>query len=240
MRIRPIGFMGAILAIGAIGLQQYVLAHVTMRASGPLSPSGTATISLVVPNERYVDTTRVVVEVPDDFLRSGGRITRIEYPADFKTRLEKEDIPADIYSKEAAARKARAARQTPAAESAQGAAPQAQQEQEMLEQMRRKWIKRVVFEEGTIPPDGFKEFRLTVQLPTTPGHYRFPAIQLYSDGKEVAWTQLVPGAERPAPELFVEERPRQAAAYIWPTGAIVVVLAVALALRRRKKAPARA
>ncbi len=69
--------------------------------------------------------------------------------------------------------------------------------------MRRKWIKRVTFEGGTIPPDGFKSFALQIQLPTEPGVYRLPAIQTYADGVVVSWSQLVEGAPNPAPAIVI-------------------------------------
>ena len=72
--------------------------------------------------------------------------------------------------------------------------------------MRKKWIKKVTFKGGSIPPDGFKQFFLSLQLPKTPGTFRFPAVQLYADGTEVAWTELVEGAQHPAPSIVLENR----------------------------------
>ena len=69
--------------------------------------------------------------------------------------------------------------------------------------MRRQWIKRVTFEGGSIPPDGFKAFSLELQLPIEPGTYRFPAVQTYADGVQVSWTDLVEGSPHPAPTLIV-------------------------------------
>jgi hypothetical protein len=238
MRSQSMTYLGPTMVVLVLGLQQQTFAHVTLRAPGPLVTSGSATISLVVPNERYVDTTRVVIDVPDEFLRNGGRITRLEYPPDWKVRVEKEDMPADVYAKGEAARTARtASRASTTSSAARGsdAAAQAQQEEDLLAQMRRKWIKRVIFEDGRIPPDGFREFRLSIQMPTQPGHYRFPATQLYADGKNVEWTQLVEDADRPAPELSVAE-PAGRMTYAWTIGGAALLLgAVSLLLRRRTR-----
>lgn len=70
--------------------------------------------------------------------------------------------------------------------------------------LRRQWIKRVTFSGGSIPADGFKNFLLSFQLPGQPGAFRFPAIQKYSDGREISWSELVEGADRPAPALEIE------------------------------------
>ena len=185
-------------------MQQSILAHVTIRATGPLPPSGNATVSLVVPNERTVGTNRVVLEVPDDFLKSGGRVSRVEFPADWTVRLEKEDKPADIYAREMQARSAKGPPGPSADEqTAKGEDAAAMQEREVADEARKKWIKRVVFEGGSVPVDGFREFRLSLQLPDREGRFRFPATQVYADGKEVGWTQLVEGADHPAPSLIV-------------------------------------
>jgi hypothetical protein len=230
------------IVTGCAALGTPIDAHVTIRTAGPVEPSGYASVALAVPNERHVDTTRVVLEVPDDFLRAGGRISRVEYPPNWQVRLEKQPIPEDIYARESEERSARRAERAAAAEHAPTAEDpaEAQREEAAMEQMRRQWIKRVVFEQGAIPPDGWAEFRLSVQSPDTTGRYRFPAIQVYADGKEVGWTQLVEGAQRPAPTLVVETRAAWMS-YVWPTIS-VIALAVSLAAltisrRRVSRAP---
>ena len=93
-------YVACLAAIIFVLIERSGSAHVTIRATGPLPPSSYATVSLVVPNERLVETARVVVEVPDDFLQAGGRISRVEFLPDWTVRLEKEEKPADIYTKE--------------------------------------------------------------------------------------------------------------------------------------------
>jgi hypothetical protein len=120
--------------------------------------------------------------------------------------LEKKEKPSEVYNDE---EKTRAERQQAGTDHA---APRAkteeeQQEQQLMEELRRKWITKVTFEGGSIPPDGFQQFLLSFQLPQRAGRYRFTAVQTYSDGKEVAWSELVEGAERPAATLAVEATP---------------------------------
>src|ERR1700691_1367041 len=86
-------------------------------------------------------------------------------------------------------------------EAATAKTPAEQTEEQISNEMRRKWIKKVTFEGGSIPPDGFKVFSLEFQLPNTPGEYRFPAVQTYGDGVDVSWSELVKGAQHPAPSL---------------------------------------
>ena len=197
-------YVACLAAIIFVLIGQSGSAHVTIRATGPLPPSSYATVSLVVPNERLVETARVVVEVPDDFLQAGGRISRVEFLPDWTVRLEKEEKPADIYTKEMDERAKRAQEAASADEqTAKGDDPEAKLEQQRADEERKKWIKRVIFEGGKVPVDGFKEFRLSLQLPERAGTFRFPATQVYADGREVGWTQLVEGAEHPAPMLVV-------------------------------------
>jgi hypothetical protein len=211
-------------------------AHVTLRTAAPLVPAGYATVMLAVPTERPVDTSSVILEIPDDFLRAGGRISRLEYPAGWKVILEKQEIPSEIYSDEAAARKKRRAEAAPSEEHQQVAdAAEAQNEEAAMEEMRRKWIKKVTFEGGAIPPDGFAEFKLSVVVPREPGRYHFPATQVYADGKEVGWTQLVEGAPRPAPSLNVGASSAASAENIW-RGLTVLALVTALAALFRRRA----
>lgn len=88
-------------------------------------------------------------------------------------------------------------------EAAPAKTPTEIKEAQLENDMRRKWIKRVTFEGGSIPPDGFKAFLLQIQLPTEPGVYRIPAVQTYADGVKVSWTQLVEGAPYPAPSIVI-------------------------------------
>src|SRR5690349_14811892 len=76
----------------AIALQ----AHVTLRPSQPLQPGGYATVNLNVPTERHVPTVSVTLEVPDAFLQAGGRLSRVEYPAGWEVKFEKQEKPGDI------------------------------------------------------------------------------------------------------------------------------------------------
>src|SRR5437763_920233 len=84
----------------ALTLSIPLWAHVTLRPNQSLRPGGYATVSLVVPNERHVDTTKVTLEVPEAFLKAGGRLSRVEFPAGWKVTLDKEDKPGDIYRQE--------------------------------------------------------------------------------------------------------------------------------------------
>jgi hypothetical protein len=223
------------VAVLVVGFGPVLAAHVTLRPATPLVPAGYGTVMLSVPTERHVDTSRLVLDVPDDFLRAGGRISRLEYPQGWKVTLEKQEIPNEIYADETAARKQRRAEAaafddhpvTPADTA------EAQSEEAAMEDLRRKWIKRVIFDGGAIPPDGFAEFRLSVLVPREPGLYRFPATQVYSDGKEVGWTQLVEGAPRPAPMLIVEQRSPWTA-YVWPALTVLALVTSFAALLKRR------
>ena len=53
-------------------------------------------------------------------------------------------------------------------------APAEQKEEQISNEMRRKWIKKVTIEGGSIPPEGYKVFSLQFQLPDEPGDYRCP------------------------------------------------------------------
>lgn len=228
------GLVCALLLLAIVSLQRAVEAHVTIRTPGPVRPSGFATVSLSIPTERPVPTTRVVLDVPDDFLNAGGRISRLEFPAGWTITLEKADMPSDVYEKEAAARKARNAEHAPASVPA-AQDPAAEQEARAAEESRRKWIKRVVFEGGSIPADGFAEFRLSIVAPTAAGKYRFAATQVYEDGKEVKWAELVDGAQHPAPTLAVETAETQSAGagYLWPGATVLALLLSAASFARQ-------
>lgn len=220
--------VGCLTMLVVLAASSPIGAHVTIRSAAPLTPGGFGTITLSIPNERHVDTTKVVLEVPDDFLRGGGRISRVEFPAGWIVTLDKQDIPAEIFASEDAARKARAAARASSTDHGSTASDteEARREEAAMDALRRRWTKRVVFEGGAVPPEGWAEFRFNVQLPREAGRYRFGAIQVYADGKEVAWTQLVEGAQRPAPTLAVDT-PSRWSPYAWPA---VSVAALILAL----------
>ena len=195
-------FMGIAL------LQATAWAHVTLRPSQPLQPGRHAVVRLVVPNERHVATIKVSVEVPDAFLRAGGEISRVAYPPGWEVSIEKENKPSDIYRREM---DQRAARESTGEEGEGHAVPSAQteeerQEEDILNELRKKWVKKVNFAGGSIPPDGFEEFAFSFFIPEEPGTYHFPAVQVYADGKEVSWSELVEGAGRPAAAIVVERQ----------------------------------
>jgi uncharacterized protein YcnI len=197
-----------LIAASAV-LPQAARSHVTLQAGQPLRPGASfSNITLNVPNERHVDNTKVTLEVPEAFLNAGGRINRIIYPAGWTVILEKKDKPSDVYSREKEEREERdAERQSEAAEHGATRSEKSPEEQAALDEMRRKWITKVIFEGGVIPPDGFQQFQLSFQMPDEPGRYRFAAVQTYADGQEVSWSELVEGAEHPAATLNVQTPP---------------------------------
>ena len=125
----------------------------------------------------------------------------MDFPAGWQVKIDREDKPGDIYATEMGKRKPDPGHAAPSPKTSAE-----KKEQELEEEMRRKWIKRVTFEGGMIPLDGFKAFSLQLQLPTQPGVYRFPAVQTYADGVQVSWSDLVEGAPHPAPTLVVAPR----------------------------------
>jgi uncharacterized protein YcnI len=177
-------------------------AHVTLRTDKPLRPGGSAQIYMVVPNEWNADTTQVTLEVPDAFLKAGGRLSRVDFPSGWQVEFQKEDKPDDIYRRETDARSKRNAQ---ASDTNHSLNDSQQKEANALDDMRRKWIKKVTFKGGTIPPDGFKDFLIELQLPDKPGEFRFSADQLYADGKDISWSELVKGAAHPAPAIMIEK-----------------------------------
>ncbi len=199
-QVVAIGFGIAILAASA-------WAHVTFRPNQPFEAGGSADLTMVVPTERAVATVRVTLEMPDAFLKAGGRLSRIEFPAGWQVKIDREDKPEDAYSREMDQRAKRTA--DTEHEGAPAKTPTEMKEAQLENDMRRKWIKRVTFEGGTIPPDGFKTFSLQIQLPTEPGVYRIPAVQTYADGVKVSWTQNVDGAPYPAPSIVIVPKTRK-------------------------------
>lgn len=199
-------------------------AHVTLRPAAPLRPGGFATVHLVVPTERHVPTVQVTLEVPQAFLEAGGRLSRVEHPSDWQVTFEKEEKPADVYSKEMEERASRSAGSDNAASA--GQTEQEKQDEAAQAEMRRRWIKRVTFSGNSIPPDGFKEFFLNFQLPERPGVFRFSALQTYQDGVEVSWSELVEGADHPAATISITEPPR----WNWRDVALGISLVLILVL----------
>jgi Domain of unkown function (DUF1775) len=182
--------------------------HVTLQTTQTLRPTGGyGTVTLNVPNERHVDNTKVTLTVPDAFRKAGGRINRIQYPTGWTVVLEKAEKPPDIYKKEQDERAKKDASKEAAGAEQPAKKDEDEQERKAMEEMRRKWITKVTFEGGAIPPDGFAQFLLSLQLPEEAGKYRFPAVQTYADGKEVSWSELVDGADHPAPTLNVDSEP---------------------------------
>lgn len=191
-------------------------AHVTLQTSQSLRPKGGyANVTLNVPNERHVDNTKITLEVPEAFLKAGGRINRVQYPPGWTLTLEKKDKPSDVYGREMKRRDSQKKEQT---EKRQAAGPRNEAQSDMnqkedpqvekiLDEMRKKWITKVLFEGGAIPPDGYQQFQISLQLPDEPGRYRFTAVQTYADGKDVSWSELVEGAEHPAATLNIQSPP---------------------------------
>jgi hypothetical protein len=195
------------VGIGIATLAASSWAHVTFKPNEPFEAGGSAYITMVVPTERAVATVRVTLELPEAFLKAGGRLSRLEFPAGWQVKIDREDKPGDIYAREM---DQRAKRSSDSDHNAAPAKTAAEKKEELLEnEMRRKWIKRVTFEGGSIPPDGFKAFSLQMQLPTEPGVYRIPAVQTYADGAKVSWTQLVEGAPYPAPAIVIQQKTKK-------------------------------
>jgi len=202
MQPRQIGRFRALTLIAAITLLAAASwAHVTFRPNQPFPAGGSADITMMVPTERAVGTVSVSLEAPEVFLKAGGRISRLDFPAGWHVKIDREDKPGDIYARETDQRAKRNA--DPGHVAPPAKTPAEKKEQELEEEMRRTWIKKVTFEGGVIPPDGYKAFSLELQLPTEAGVYRFPAVQTYADGVQVSWTDLVEGAPHPAPTLIV-------------------------------------
>ncbi len=187
------------LLSGIVFFQGPAWAHVTLRSNQPLRPgSFSATLSLVVPNERHVPVTRISLEVPEAFRMQGGRLRSVEHPAGWEVRIEKQDKPEEIYRRELEQRAGREAQTATTGEE--------RQEEEIQNELLKQWITKVSFEDGSIPPDGSKQFLLTFQLPDEPGKYFFPTLQVFADGTELSWSGVVEGAERPAASIVIERQ----------------------------------
>ena len=213
--------------------------HVTLRPSQPLRLGGYGDVVMNVPSERPSDTVSVTLEVPEAFLNAGGRLIGVQFPPGWQVVIDKEDKPADVYSEETARREQRA---QASGSSAVAKSAMSDEENEELNEMRKKWIKKVTFKQGSIPPDGFQQFFFSFQLPKTAGTFRFPAVQRYADGTEVAWTELVEGAQHPAPSIVLENRQQQSntptASLILSGLALAIAVVLVLDRFRRKRSNA--
>jgi len=204
----------------------------------PLRPKAFATVVLNVPNERFVDNTKVTLEVPEAFLKAGGRLNRVQYPPGWTVTLEKKEKPTEIYQKEKDDRAKRDAKRQDSREHS-AAAGQDDKEKQTMDELRRKWITKVTFEGGSIPPDGFQQFQISFQLPDDPGNYRFAAVQTYADGKDVSWSELVEGAEHPAASLNVQNAPliSNSTLALGLAGLALLISMIGLLKRRSSSAP---
>jgi Domain of unkown function (DUF1775) len=207
------------IGVGTALLGSASWAHVTFRPNQPLRPGGTVEISMVVPTERSVDTVRVSLEVPEAFLKAGGRLSRVDFPAGWQVKIDREDKPGEIYSREMDEREKKNI-DTEHNGSAKTLAEQ--KEEQVANEMRRKWIKKVTFEGSSIPPDGYKVFSLEFQLPNEPGEYRFPAVQTYADGVDVSWSELVPGGQHPAPAVIIGQKEQKSEPREFPNLALIL------------------
>ena len=238
MKTHSFSWVRVVVALVGIALMaREAWPHVTLKPNQALQPGGFAEVTIMVPNERHVDTVSVSLEVPDAFLKAGGRLSRVEFPPGWKVKIEKEDKPGEIYAHEMDERTKRDANAGHPSSPAETEAER--KEQQVLNDMRKKWIKKVTFEGGTIPPDGFEAFLIDFQLPPNPGEFRFPADQLYADGKVVSWSEMVNGAEHPAPSLFVgQQNPRTNLNTSLVLSAGALLLSVALLVRQARKSKA--
>lgn len=220
MKVLPGRIAGAVaLPATMVFFSVLATAHVTLRPTQPLHPGAFATVSLVVPNERHVDTTRITLEVPEPFLKAGGRLSRVQFPPGWQVNLEKEDKPGEVYRQEQEERAQREARREGGAKSQ---TEEERREQKALDELRKKWIKKATFEGATIPPDGFMTFSLSFELPLQPGKYQFSATQTFADGKELSWSEVAERAEHPTPSIVVERSSR------FPSAALLLACAALL------------
>ena len=89
--------------------------------------------------------------------------------------MEKADKPGEIYRSESEARtKRQADRQVRTDHATEAPKTDQKRGQDALDEMRKKWIKKITFE-GAIPPEAFKGFQLSFQVPDQPGKYQFAA-----------------------------------------------------------------
>ena len=166
-------------------------------------------------------------------------MNRVLYLPGWTVTLEKKEKPSEVYSKEKDERAKRNSQREAGGDPSLKAASTdtEKQERQSMDEMRRKWITKVTFEGGSIPPDGFQQFLISFQLPEKPGRYRFAAVQTYADGKEVSWSELVEGAEHPAASLSIQREPLLDSQILaLPLSAVALLISLA-ALGKRSKAP---
>ena len=90
MKLRILGSAKLHIALIVVALSsQACWAHVTLRTEKPLRPGGSAQIYMVVPNEWNADTTQITLEVPDAFLKAGGRLSRVDFPSGWQVVFQK-------------------------------------------------------------------------------------------------------------------------------------------------------
>jgi hypothetical protein len=199
-----------------------VFAHVNFRIVGNVPVVGVdrhSLVTLTVPNEKKVNNTSVSLEVSDAFLKAGGRLTKVIYAPGWEVKLDKEAIPDDVYQKDVQSRTQQRAERT------QNTAPGQAQKPDDSGEFSREWIKKVTFTAlpgSAIPPDGFMGFQMIVQVPASPGRYRFAAVQTYENGEQVSWSELMERAEHPAATIPVDGPSR--ARYIAGGGLALLIL----------------
>jgi len=207
--VSNIGIVSAFLA----GWATVGSAHVNFRLVGAVPVAGRdrhVLAMLTAPNERTVNNVSVSLEIPEAFLKAGGRLAKVVFLPGWEVKLEKESIPDDIYQRDMAERQQRR-EQFQEANADSGTATADQAEEENLNEFRREWVKKVTFTAlpgNAIPPDGFQAFQVIFQVPRESGSFRFAAVQTYEDGKQVAWDELVPRAEHPAATILVRDASR--------------------------------
>lgn len=85
--------MGLLIAV--FGFVVNSAAHVTFRSEQRLVPGQRLRVTLNVPNERTVELHRVVLEVPETFLRAGGRLERMAVPPGWDVAVENDPSQGD-------------------------------------------------------------------------------------------------------------------------------------------------
>jgi uncharacterized protein len=63
-------------------------------------------------------------------------------------------------------------------------------------------VKQITWSGGSIPPEAFQDFGLSVQIPDKAGKLTFKALQTYADGQVVRWIGPE-GSDSPAPTVTV-------------------------------------
>lgn len=182
-------------------------AHVTFRSQARLYPRQRTSIVLNVPNERNADVNKIVVEIPDAFLLAGGRIEKIQSPPGWEFVAEKQVKPAHVLAEDRRRqeeRQARLERSNPPKSPVEKAKQEA--ERQAREEQLKQWIKRITFQGGKIPVDGFVQFPLEITVPAQRGTFYFTVTQAHADGETLSWSEPREDAERPAATLVVQYR----------------------------------